>query len=161
MTTFRQHSTSYHQAGQSIIEVLIATLVVGLVLTAIASSLTFSIKNTAQTKQRELASNYAQEGLEVFRRERNLQGWTSFTEALNTNTFCLNELPADSQAFRDLPAGECEGGTVIAGSTLTRTAYVRVIDADTIEITIGVAWDDSNQMREVSVVQEFRNLGGK
>jgi len=154
-------SRTNQRIGQSIIEVLIATLIVGTVLTAIASGLTLSLKNTSETKYRELATNLSQEGLEVFRRERNNIGWTGFTEILDSNTFCLNTLPADTTEFQALPAGECEGGTAIAGTTFTRTAYVVVQSQDVIQITVEVVWTDGQKEQKVSVVQEFRNLGGK
>lgn len=157
----RAKSNPNQRIGQSIIEVLIATLIVGTVLTAIASGLTLSLKNTSETKYRELATNLSQEGLEVFRRERNNIGWTGFTEILDSNTFCLNTLPANTTEFQALPAGECSGGTAIAGTTFTRTAYVVVQSQDVIQITVEVAWTDAQKEQKVSVVQEFRNVGGK
>lgn len=154
-------SRTNQRIGQSIIEVLIATLIVGTVLTAIASGLTLSLKNTSETKYRELATNLSQEGLEVFRRERNNIGWTGFTEILDSNTFCLNSLPTNTTEFQALPAGECSGGTAIAGTTFTRTAYVVVQSQDVIQITVEVTWTDAQKEQKVSVVQEFRNVGRK
>lgn len=156
-----KHKMGFFSSGQSIIEVLIATLIVGTVLTAIASGLTLSLRNASETKYRELATNLAQEGLEVFRRERNNIGWTGFSEILDSNTFCLNDLPANTADFQALPAGECDGGTAIAGTTFTRTAYVVVQTVDTIQITIDVAWTEAQNEKNVTVVQEFRNVQTK
>lgn len=147
-----------NNTGQSIIEVIIATLIVGLVLTAIASGLTLSIKNTAQTQLRELSTNFAQEGLEVFRRERNMLGWTSFAEALDSNEYCLNILPQDSAEFATMPTGECSNGTAIAGTTLTRNATVTILSADRIQVQIVVEWQEAYQTNSVEVYQVFQNI---
>jgi type II secretory pathway pseudopilin PulG len=143
-------------SGQSIIEVIIATLIVGVVLTAIASGLTLSIKNTAQTQLRELSTNFAQEGLEVFRRERSMLGWTSFAEALDNNDYCLNTLPQDSAEFATMPTGECSTGTAIAGTTLTRNATVTVLSADSIQVHVTVEWQEAERTNTVEVYQVFQ-----
>jgi Tfp pilus assembly protein PilV len=143
-------------SGQSIIEVIIATLIVGMVLTAIAAGLTLSIKNTAQTQLRELSTNFAQEGLEVFRRERNMLGWTAFLEALGNETYCLNTFPKDSAAFTSMPTGECSSGTAIAGTTFTRNATVSILSADSIQVQVTVEWQEADKTNSVEVYQVFQ-----
>lgn len=149
--------SNINNSGQSIIEVLIATLVVGLVLTAIASGLTLSLKTTSDTQLRELAGNFAQEGIETIRRERTVLGWTAFTDSLSQGTFCLNELPENSEAFANLPEGECSQGTSIAGHTLTRWVEVVQSNQDTVEIEVHVQWESGDTSNTVSYSQVFRN----
>lgn len=154
--------TQFHrfkqQRGQSIIEILIATLIVGLVLTAVASGLTLSIKNTSETRQRELANNFAQEGMEVFRKQRETAGWARFRDTLESNTYCLNSIPINFEEFTTMPLGECESGTAVAGTTLTRNAVVQVQSTEHIEVEVIVSWQEAQRENQVSIIQTFRNI---
>jgi Tfp pilus assembly protein PilV len=101
---------SQRQLGQTIVEVLIATAVVGTVLTAVAGALTFSVKNTAQARYRALAASQAQDAVEVFRRERALLGWESFQAEINPGVYCYNTLPTNSTQFFAVTPGACGSG---------------------------------------------------
>jgi Tfp pilus assembly protein PilV len=150
-------SQLHWQRGQTIIEVLIATVVVALVMTAIAAALTSSLRNTAEGKFRAYANEYAQQAMEVFIRERNLLGWQQFTEAIVSGIFCLNELPANTEAFLTMPVGACTEGTTFAGTDFTRQANVTVLSPDEVRVEVEVLWQDSGRDREVSLTQEFRS----
>ena len=145
------------QSGQTIVEVLIVTVVIATILTALAASLTMSANNTNQSKQRSLATTYAQEGLEVFRRERNSLGWNRFYESLNSSTYCLNDLPVDSAAFVSLVTGECASGTTIENTGLQREAVVSV-GADQVDVSLSVTWFDGAEEKTVSVDQSFQDI---
>lgn len=151
------------QAGQSIVEVLVATAVVGVVITAIASGLTLSVKNTAEAKYKTLATTMAQQALEVYRRERVVQGWESFRDALGAGgTYCLNTLPTNSTAFVNLATGACTQDVVIAGTGFRRSAEVvpSNLDADPepeqLQVTITMSWRDGARQRSVNIEQAFR-----
>jgi type II secretory pathway component PulJ len=150
-------AAQFLQRGQTIIEVLIATVVVALVMTAIAAALTSSLRNTAESKFRSYASSYAQQAMEVFIRERSLLGWQQFTEATLSGVFCLNELPADTEAFLNMPVGACTESVVYSGTDFFREANVTVVNADEIRVEVLVEWQDSGRERQVRVTQEFRN----
>src|SRR3990167_4923802 len=93
------------QRGSSLIEIVVATGVMALVLTAILSGLTLSLKTNAESEYRSHAVKRAQEGLEVFRRERTLLGWDIFVAGFTSDTYyCLQTLPAPKTAFT---TGEC------------------------------------------------------
>lgn len=143
--------------GQSIIEVLIVILVVGTVLTALAAGLTMSIKNTTQSKQRSLATSFAQESLEVFHRERSVSGWSSFHGALNSGTYCFNQLPVDSTEFELLSPGACPVGDHIAGTNFKREATVTV-GPDEVTVVSTVSWFDGDTEKQVSVQQGYREI---
>lgn len=145
------------QSGQTIIEVLIATLVVGLVLTAIANVLTSSIRNTSESSNRSYATSYGQQALEVFRRERALLGWDQFQQLLVAGTFCLEELPADTDAFGSMPQGTCSGaGTVLPGGQFRREALVTIVSPTEVRVEIEVTWYDGPNEKNISMVQEFK-----
>lgn len=144
------------KTGSSMIEILIATGVVGLVMTAVAAGLVLSVKNTSISKYKVLATTRAQEAMEVFRREKVILGWSQFYDVLATATYCLNTLPADSVAFKSLSADDCAAGTKIAGTEFLREALVNVIDPQEIRVEIIVSWTDNDVPRSVNLIQEFK-----
>lgn len=155
-----KQSTS--QSGQTIIEILIATGVVAMVMTAVAAGLTLSIKNSSQSKYRALGGRLAQEGVEVFRRERDRQGWESFYQTLAadgaTFTYCLGkELPDSTTLFADLRAGSCSTGFPFAGTDYTREAVVQLVNPRLVRIRVTVTWYDGATERTSEITQELQD----
>lgn len=152
------------QTGSSIIEVLIATVVVGMVMTAVAALMTVSIKNTALLRYRAAATAQAQSGLEVFRRERNLLGWESFFEALSTGDYCLNTLPTTSIEFETMPEDDCNGATTqLLGNAFVREATVTKTDAvsdndDEVKVELILSWVDGVRPQSVKLTQIFKKI---
>lgn len=146
--------------GQTIIEVIIATGIVALVMTALVAGMTLSIKNNAIARYKTLGTQLAQEGIELFRRERNLLGWEQFASTLDTQgdgQYCLNSIP-DSASFSSLTPGDC-GTDQIAKTAVSfqRTADIDVSPSlDEITVTIRVSWLDGAQDRQAFVTQVFR-----
>lgn len=138
------------------IEILIATGVVGLVMTAVASGLVLSVKNSSISKYKVLASTRAQEAMEVFRREKVLLGWSQFYDVLSTSTYCLNSLASDSAQFKVMPTGGCSEDAKIAGTSFVREGLVNIINADQIRVEIVVSWVDGNVPRSTNLIQEFK-----
>lgn len=147
------------QSGQTIIEILIATGVVGLVMTAIAAGLTLSIKNTSQSKYRALATREAQEVIELYRRERSRLGWESFQSGVATGTVCLGaDLPADTQAFLALQPAACDAGDSyeLGGANYEREVLVEAVDPTQVRLTVTVTWLDGTTSRSVELVVELQ-----
>jgi len=65
----------HFSAGTTLIEILVAAAILGLVMTSIVAVITLSVKNAAEAKERSLATKYSQEGMELFRRQKNVMGW--------------------------------------------------------------------------------------
>lgn len=147
---------SKKQSGSGMIEILIATGVVGLVMTAIASSLVLSIKNSAISKYKVLSTSRAQEAMEVFRREKVLLGWAQFYESLAANTYCVNLLASDSAQFQAMTTGACGDGSFIVGTSFIREALVNITSADEIRVEITVEWLDGDIIRSSNLIQEFK-----
>lgn len=156
LTSLYQRARHNSQSGQTIIEVLIATLVVGMVLTAVAATLTVSVKNTAQSRYQEVARARAQSGLELFRRERNKLGWQTFQASLVSGTYCINTLPDSSMAFDALSPGACGNGVAVIGTDFTRDATVTVVSNDEVKVDVLVKWIDGVLNKEVKLTQVFR-----
>jgi len=144
------------QAGSTMIEILIATAVVGMVMTAVASSLVLSIKNSSISKYKVLAATRAQEAMEVFRREKILLGWSSFYETLDTATYCLNTLASNSAEFRILGVGSCNEDAKIAGTSFIREALVDIQNPEEIRVEMVVRWLEGDVTRSTSMIQEFK-----
>jgi len=155
-------SISKDQSGQTIIEVLIATGVIALVMTAVAAGLTLSVQNSSQAKYRALATKMAQESNELFRRERDRLGWESFYEVLQADgvlvTYCIGEtIPATTQDFIDLSAGACGGGFPFAGTSYERETTVELVSADLVRVETDVTWTDGTRERSVVLTQELQD----
>jgi prepilin-type N-terminal cleavage/methylation domain-containing protein len=152
-------ATALNQAGQSLIEVLIAVAIVGVILTTIAGGMTYSIKNTAESRYRSLATTLAQDAVEVFRRERSLLGWESFYEIFTgapSETYCFNTLPATSTQFANVTPGDCTVGFAQVGTEFTREVIVDPAGGQ-LRVEAVVSWYDGSDQREVRVVQDFQD----
>lgn len=149
-----------NKPGQTIIEVLIATAVVALVMTSVVAGLALSVRNTSQTRFRSLAAKLSQDVVEVFRRERDRNGWETFYEsvaALGDGRFCINTLPNNLADFSNLDAGECETSFALVGTDFTREIVISTA-AEEIRVVVEVAWQDGDIVRIASQEQEFRDI---
>src|SRR3989344_8816651 len=83
------------QAGQTLLEILLAFSVSILVLSAIVIGITTSLSNTQYTKNQGLANSYAKEAMAVARGIRD-SSWGNFSSLkdFTTNiTYCLGQNP--------------------------------------------------------------------
>ncbi|MBU0579117.1 hypothetical protein KKE34_01145 [Patescibacteria group bacterium] len=145
------------QAGQTLIEILIVTVVVATVLTAIAGSLSMSAKNTSENKKLSMSTTYAQEALEVFRREKYALGWESFQLALVDGIYCLDTIPADSAEFFSLAIGACGASETIPGTNFLREATLTSA-VDEVRVVIVVKWTDAETNKESTAEQTFKEI---
>ncbi|PIY80512.1 MAG: hypothetical protein COY80_02580 [Candidatus Pacebacteria bacterium CG_4_10_14_0_8_um_filter_42_14] len=142
---------THKQAGFSMIEVLMALVVVGLVLTAVAGMITNSMKARSDARYRQVANEIAQNFIENCRQEQALKKWSDFI---------------------DQGTGSCIGGNTtvnkIAEVGLSYSVAVAVINdnvnipnTETVDITI--TWNsgrhnDTNTLEEtLKVSQVFTN----
>jgi type II secretory pathway pseudopilin PulG len=144
------------QNGVGMIEILIATGVVGLVMTAVVSGLVLSIKNSSISKYKILASTRAQEAMEVFRREKVLLGWSQFYETVGASTYCLDSLASGSAQFKLMSAGACDDDSFITGTPFIREALVDITSPQEIRVEIVVEWQDGTVLRSSNLIQEFK-----
>ncbi len=145
------------QSGSSLIEVILITVVVATVLTALAASISMSAKNTSENKKRSVATGFVQETLEMFFRERYALGWSSFQSALSSGTYCFNVLPIDSVSFAAASAGACDEGSTITDTPYQREAILTV-SVDEVKVKSIVTWLDHNQEKQVEAEQTFREI---
>ncbi len=77
-----------NQSGQSLIEVLIALGVAALIVAAIATSVLSGLNNAQYSKNQNLATQYAQEGMEIMRKIKN-DNWATFDNL--SGQYCLGQ----------------------------------------------------------------------
>lgn len=90
------------EAGQTLLEILLAFSVSIMVLSAIIFGVTASLSNTQYTKNQNLANSYAQEGMAVVRKIRD-SSWTQFLLYTNS-TYCIIK---DAITLSDPPGLNC------------------------------------------------------
>lgn len=132
--------------GQTIIEVLVALGVVVIVVTAITITVITALSNTQYSKNENLASQYAQQGLEFVRGIRD-NSYTSFASL--SGTYCLAKdaisLPAptsgcsvpniDSTFVRSIIIEQKSPDCVPPSSSLAPSDYLT-------KVTSSVSWSD-------------------
>lgn len=77
-----------NQKGQSLIEALVALAAAAVIVSAIAVAVITSVNNSDFSKNQNLATQYAQEGIEVLR-NLSQSNWSSFSTY--SGTYCLNK----------------------------------------------------------------------
>lgn len=160
---WNKHGVSTSERGFSLIEVLVATALTGVVLTAIASVMTASIKNAAQTGYRSRATDIAQDGQEFFSREHALNGWSTFTAPFpdGTSTYCLKELPAAGQIAQLQPDGCGDLGSnqlTIGNGVFFREARISkdVANPNQLGVAVIVSWQDNERTVQVEVERIYQ-----
>lgn len=142
-------------SGQTIVEALVATAVVAIILVTLVSGLTYSVKNTAESKYRSLAGNLAQDAIEVFRRERLILGWATFLAETPSGTYCLNTLPSTTTAFVALTTGACTTTFVQSGMNFEREVVVTNTGTE-VQLQSVVSWTDGSRTSSVTANQVYR-----
>lgn len=93
------------QAGQTLLEILLAFSVSILVLSAIVIGITTSLSNTQYTRNQNSANSYAQEGMSVVKKIKE-SSWAQFS-SYTQPTYCL---PKDS--VEPIPSSQACGQNV-------------------------------------------------
>lgn len=76
--------------GQTLLEVLAALGAAVLVVGAITASVIAALSNTQFSKSQNIATQYAQQGMELVRQIRD-NDWTGFQNLRTDRTYCLNQ----------------------------------------------------------------------
>lgn len=90
-------TSNYNQAGFTIIESLVAIIVVGILLTAIAPAMLISVGNRVQAKRVEAAVQSAKSYIEGVRTGAIPRPTTLVNNVGNSNTKLLNSVPVPTQ----------------------------------------------------------------
>lgn len=142
-------------AGSTLIELLIAVMITGLVVTAVAATGLYSVKNSSEANYRVVATNLGQQVIELARGQRQILGFPTFQSQVATGTYCLNVLP---DPLVPLPApASCGSATFsFAGVAFQRELTVESSSAE-VRLEVVVSWTDGAQERSVELIQVLQN----
>lgn len=134
-------------SGASLIEVLVATLVVGLVLTSIAFLMSLNVKSSTEAELRTQATVFAQQGVDLARNYRANNIWTTFVSGAVSS--CVND-----------------SGLNFANTTYRRSCNLTpTCGTDCQRLTVFVCWPrpagstacSASSQNKVTVTQDFYN----
>ena len=145
------------QKGQSLIELILVTVVVASVLTALAASMSMSAKNTNENKKLSIATSLVQEALEVFHRERYALGWDTFETTLVNGVYCFNTIPQNSEEFANITFGECGISDFMVDTNYQREVEVIILSGE-VEVIATVSWMADGDEKQVQASQTFREI---
>lgn len=128
--------------GSTVIEVLIATVVVAFALTALAMLMTNNVKNSAEADYREAAAGIVQDTMEKLRQRKSTEGWSTFSTDPYSGT-------------------GCNASTTMYNTTFFVTCSAPPPASDQYIITVTVCWPYSGTScvgpMSTSAVQRFYN----
>lgn len=101
------------QEGQLLIEAIVAMALVGIIITGLVTALTYSVNNTNVSKDQNLATSYAQEGLDIARNMKDSNSSTFFT--LANGSYCVNSAASITS---------CVNCLTVTGTKYCRQIYV-------------------------------------
>ena len=158
-------SQNKYQQGSTLIEVLVAILIMAIVLTGLATALTYSLKNSAQADYRQVATRQAQDVIEILRKERSRLGWSGFEAAINTNSgtyYCVGTSATGFSNFTtDSSSPFCPNNVAIAQSPITMSRYfhrTNGVSDSRVTVEVIVTWPEGTATRTVNLVQDFRDI---
>lgn len=151
-------------AGQSLVEVAVAALGLMMVLVAVVSGIMLSVRTSSFSNDQALATKYAQEGIEVFRRYYGELGWDSFRNALladgNPLVYCVPDVMEleELSGFTGLTSGACTSTQTIVGANtpFEREVSVTIDSADSVTFQVTVSWPEGTETASAQIVQVFR-----
>lgn len=151
------HSFMKSQRGSTIIELIFAVMIVGLIITAVANAVTHSIKNTGEARYKQVATTLGQEVMEYIRQEKNRVGIINLDATLPGGDYCFVTVSSPA-------TGNCGAGDEIsmAGADFFRDVTILYSGSKTpitspynMTVTVTVTWYDGATTRDVELIQEF------
>lgn len=141
--------------GNTLIELLVATVIVGVLLTGVAISLTYSIQREALNRYREGATSLAQEITEFIQLRRAQEGWDNFTTAYPAGSYCYDPNAANPTL---LPSGGGCSAISRVGMDFEQDVAISwdASPPNKITATISLTWDTgSSTPKTYELTQEY------
>jgi len=154
-----------YDSGQTLIEIILALGVAVALITGITFAVTSSLKNATFSKNQNLATQYAQQGMEIVRAIRD-RSWAAFISPLGGPNFCL---PQNSTELVKRLGLDCDGegnvGIFIREIRLNNNSPDCTPGAGNTKATVLVQWSDNickdpgnPYCHEVELVSCFNNI---
>lgn len=148
----------YLSRGQSLVEVTVASAALMFGLVAIVSGLILSVRNSTQANKQAIATQKAQEGVEIFRKYQRELGWEAFQDVLDEDgtpsTYCITTLPTDNSEFQGMTLGSCSFSQT--ETDFIREASVDVQNDNIVAVTVTVSWRDGTNTRTAHAKNIFK-----
>lgn len=152
-----------NQQGQSLIEVTIAAFGLVVVLVAVVSGILMSVRSSTFSNEQSVATKYAQQGVELFRRFHGELGWDGFYNTILADgsgviTYCLPNVDTVTTAttFRAMTNGACSTSAFITGTRFTRQVTAQITSNDSITVVVTVTWPQGSDTQTAEITQIFR-----
>ena len=139
-----------NQAGQSLVEILIAMAVITVVLVTLVAAVVMAIRGVRFSKEKIRANFLAAEGLEWVRNQRGSLGWVDF--ALYATAagarYCLKDLTLGQ-------IGAC-GDNDLVSIIFTRELVLSTVGTSGVKAIVTVSWNDGVQAFNSEIQTTFR-----
>lgn len=136
------------QSGQSLLEVVAAITVAGMLVMGLVVGLTWALKVSRDARARSRANKFAQEALELVRRERD-GNWGAFY-ARRSQTYCMA-----STGSQTLMSGSCAYN--LDSNAYSRTiGYQWLTSPDRMQVTVNVNWGTQSSSQLVTELTKWR-----
>lgn len=139
-----------NQKGQTLVEVIVASGIVTLVLSGLVSAITYGLTSVQFSRNKALATKYAQESLEWVRSKRDVSAnWATFysTYASTPTTYCMSTLSWSTTSPCTTPINDAYDKFV---RTVTLTGN-GAPDNDRILVQAVVTWNEGRRSSNVSL----------
>lgn len=130
---------NFDRLGQSLFEVVVAVGISAIIIVGVVSLVTSSIRNATFSKNKSLASKYAQSGIEWLRAQRDADP-TIFGVNASTSRWCLIDLSFSYSRICDQSSDFITDTIFVRDLTFTTSA---VSGKNIINAKIVVSWADS------------------
>lgn len=142
-TNSMNYTLGKYDSGQTLIEIVLALSVAVAVITGITFAVTSSLTNATFTKNQNLATTYAQQGMETVRAIRD-RSWSAFFSVPGGPFFCLPENSTDLVNRSGLNCdGEGNVGIFIREIRLNNNSPDCTAGFGNTKATVLVQWSDS------------------
>lgn len=135
-------------SGQSLFEVVLALGVVTVIIVSLVLLASNAIRNSRFSRNKTLATQYAQEATEWMRGERDLDFDDFSDHAVLSTTYCLQTLSWDKFSA-------CSSSDTVADTVLIREVALTIDSPTQIQVDVVVFWTDSQGLHEVRSVTNF------
>ena len=146
-----------YNEGQSLFEVVLALALSTLIIVALVSLVSNSIRNASYSRNKTYATRYTQEATEWLRGERD-GDWDVFS----TN-FLFCPTPPHVQCLDTLAWGNCGicGDTEFVDNIFKREVSFSDIETNSVTVEVATYWTDSQGIHEVrnsTILTDWRTL---
>ena len=157
------------QSGQSLFEVVVAISISALIMVALVSLVTNSIRNSIYSRNNSLAATYAGQAMEWLRGQRDGGNVGIYTFAGNARILtnspggCFNALPATLATWPTTSPSTCPSPATIPGTSFVRRILFKDVSVSVppktiIEADVSVSWTDSQGTHTVTSATSFSDL---